>query len=79
MSEERDNPSKNFALTLYLKAFPKDSEDKPPVAELANVSNLTPHQVAAHLRTMKSVGLIELQARQFSKVENVPALYQLKR
>jgi predicted transcriptional regulator len=49
------------------------------VAELANVSNLSPHEVAAHLRTMKSVGLIEVQARRFSKGENVPASYRLRR
>jgi len=49
------------------------------VAELAKVANLTPHQVAAHLRTMKSVGLIEVQARRFSKGENVPTSYRIKR
>lgn len=49
------------------------------VAELANVSNLSPHEIAAHLRTMKSVGLIEVQPRRFSKGENVPASYRIKR
>ena len=49
------------------------------VAELANVSNLSPHEVAAHLRTMKSVGLIEVQPRRFSKGENVPTSYRIKR
>ena len=49
------------------------------VAELAKITNLTPHQVAAHLRTMKSVGLIESQPRRFSKGENVPTSYRLKK
>ena len=49
------------------------------VAELANVADLTPHEVAAHLRTMKSVGLIEVQPRRFSKGENVPASYRTKK
>ena len=29
MSKERDNPAKNFALTLYLKEFPKDGDKEP--------------------------------------------------
>ena len=48
-------------------------------AELANVADLTPHEVAAHLRTMKSVGLIEVQPRRFSKGENVPTSYRTKK
>lgn len=49
------------------------------VAELADMSDLTPHEVAAHLRTMKSVGLIEVQPRRFSKGENVPTSYRTKK
>lgn len=49
------------------------------VSELANVANLTPHEVAAHIRTMKSVGLIEVQPRRFSKGENIPASYRLRK
>jgi len=49
------------------------------VSELANVANLTPHQVAAHLRTMKSVGIIEVQVRRTSQGVKVPTSYRLKK
>ena len=32
-AEEKDNPAKNYALTLYLKAFPKDCDKEPTLAD----------------------------------------------
>lgn len=60
MSEERDNPSKNFALTLYLKEFPKDGDKEPTLADWDEAFHeLTTPEVVEALKLNAFVGQAE--------------------